>query len=162
MGCDLAYYKRLKKVINFNPRTHVGCDPDISFPGVKLASISIHAPTWGATTYNFAIPLCDRISIHAPTWGATHGQRGREHHPAISIHAPTWGATKPQISYSKRFLFQSTHPRGVRHEASANTALVSKFQSTHPRGVRQQSSDYSLLYPEFQSTHPRGVRLRKS
>ena len=34
--------------LNFNPRTHVGCDPDntLLWQGCK---ISIHAPTWGAT-----------------------------------------------------------------------------------------------------------------
>ena len=33
------------------------------------------------------------ISIHAPTWGATFGGRHRRKLAGISIHAPTWGAT---------------------------------------------------------------------
>ena len=33
--------------------------------------ISIHAPTWGATTKHNIMPSNNEISIHAPTWGAT-------------------------------------------------------------------------------------------
>ena len=33
---------------NFNPRTHVGCDPTLGDPH-NTHIISIHAPTWGAT-----------------------------------------------------------------------------------------------------------------
>ena len=56
--------------INFNPRTHVGCD-GTKFVEHCLYVISIHAPTWGATTINGITPISTRISIHAPTWGAT-------------------------------------------------------------------------------------------
>ena len=56
-------------------------------------------------------------------------------------------------------LFQSTHPRGVRHLPRKETCHHHKFQSTHPRGVRpiecKQCSHGCVL---FQSTHPRGVR----
>ena len=34
-------------------------------------SISIHAPTWGATGVHCAVWKRELISIHAPTWGAT-------------------------------------------------------------------------------------------
>ena len=33
---------------NFNPRTHVGCDPMVLIC-LLFVKISIHAPTWGAT-----------------------------------------------------------------------------------------------------------------
>ena len=33
------------------------------------------------------------ISIHAPTWGATSREGCRQKDFFISIHAPTWGAT---------------------------------------------------------------------
>ena len=35
------------------------------------------------------------------------------------------------------YLFQSTHPRGVRHSISSSHNIETEFQSTHPRGVRQ-------------------------
>ena len=56
---------------NFNPRTHVGCDVKVSNSGLTN-SISIHAPTWGATPRLEQLIKCEyMISIHAPTWGAT-------------------------------------------------------------------------------------------
>ena len=78
-------------------------------------------------------------------------------------------------------LFQSTHPRGVRHETTEGYPYKQIFQSTHPRGVRRIRASSvgdilcisihaptwgatyvyykGILYPHvFQSTHPRGVR----
>ena len=82
-------------------------------------TISIHAPTWGATfRYRTLIVLTSfqsthprgvrltsievkdvisHISIHAPTWGATCYICEPVAAKKISIHAPTWGAT--YISY---------------------------------------------------------------
>ena len=99
----------------------------------------------------------------------------------ISIHAPTWGATIKPPYPSKAFVFQSTHPRGVRLYIFGIFQLTTKFQSTHPRGVRLrfvssfvESISISIHAPTwgatfllplrhylgvFQSTHPRGVRL---
>ena len=37
--------------------------------------------------------------------------------------------------------------------------IISKFQSTHPRGVRHEYCVENVHGVEFQSTHPRGVRL---
>ena len=38
------------------------------------------------------------VSIHAPAWGATdHGHGLRERHQTVSIHAPAWGATMPGL-----------------------------------------------------------------
>ena len=55
--------------------------------------ISIHAPTWGATSEPRATSSLIKISIHAPTWGATPELRHIDSSLSISIHAPTWGAT---------------------------------------------------------------------
>ena len=78
-------------------------------------TVSIHAPTWGATLH-ITLSLClqwfqsthphgvrlgrgrDRlrilcVSIHAPTWGATTISPSIPNNPSVSIHAPTWGAT---------------------------------------------------------------------
>ena len=100
----------------------------------------------------------------------------------VSIHAPTRGATSVSRRHSKRlFLFQSTHPRGVRQsvvggqsvgrrvsihaptrgatQREAVGEIAGKFQSTHPRGVRHAvGADAVPSYSWFQSTHPRGVR----
>ena len=77
---------------SFNPRTHMGCDLALQRVGVDAT-----------------------VSIHAPTWGATPSRRQTSERQAVSIHAPTWGATR-QRSRPKHYLkFQSTHPHGVRH-----------------------------------------------
>ena len=82
----------------------------------KSFVISIHAPTWGATSKDrlSLFRYCDfnprthvgcdyleptelkgfGISIHAPTWGATSLDNFQKELTNISIHAPTWGATK--------------------------------------------------------------------
>ena len=78
------------------------------------------------------------------------------------------------------YVFQSTHPRGVRPVNRSHSFRSSKFQSTHTRGVRHDDfaevvwqTKVSIHAPTrgatnqatmplnssmFQSTHPRGVR----
>ena len=71
VGCDLEDGQAPPRLpSHFNPRTHVGCDGD---EGIRTqgGGISIHAPTWGATTSSTPIGQSITISIHAPTWGAT-------------------------------------------------------------------------------------------
>ena len=92
VGCDFPTRAVLTSHTNFNPRTHVGCDAErMGF--VVPKSISIHAPTWGATRDGARLRGIMSISIHAPTWGAT------------------WIISVVQRQICK---FQSTHPRGVR------------------------------------------------
>ena len=70
----------------------MGCDDSKDRPPGQR-SISIHAPTWGATTDFYPFRAFKIISIHAPTWGATGDIWQRMADLGISIHAPTWGAT---------------------------------------------------------------------
>ena len=84
-------------------------------------TISIHAPTGGATTEpNIVANPPIVISIHAPTGGATLFQGLFRIFLIISIHAPTGGATisRYRLSYSSGF--QSTLPRGERQQKSSN------------------------------------------
>ena len=162
----------------FNPRTHVGCDSDHRSANTTF-SISIHAPTWGATSVaRLLLQIC-RISIHAPTWGATVRREQNIFNKYISIHAPTWGATPVYRKYIVPLKFQSTHPRGVRPQKfqmfqlknhfnprthvgcdikKIFKLLIILFQSTHPRGVRPSGMEQVPDDLIFQSTHPRGVR----
>ena len=75
----------------------MGCDrvADIL---VEIRFISIHAPQWGATGHGAQLVAADRISIHAPQWGATRC--------VVLASALSW-------------IFQSTHPSGVRLECHA-------------------------------------------
>ena len=77
---------------SFNPRTHSGCD---------LREVQ---------TYSYII-----VSIHAPTRGATRCISKGRVAIDVSIHAPTRGATTSSSSPRRgMWMFQSTHPLGVR------------------------------------------------
>ncbi len=100
----------------------------------------------------------------------------------VSIHAPAWGATcRPSDVASTGYRFQSTPPRGGRHEHSAVSRQSIEFQSTPPRGGRHAGADgqrrttpsfnprprvggddrsrqLAQRVDEFQSTPPRGGR----
>ena len=106
---------------------------------LKTADVSIHAPAWGATGYSAARQRHYCVSIHAPAWGATHAAKvlalkAASFNPRtrvgcddwndallgklspVSIHAPAWGATlSVNCDENGLPMFQSTHPRGVRH-----------------------------------------------
>ena len=132
-------YKEIKATSDkhFNPRTHVGCD-DVAPLTVELQDKfqSTHPRGVRPPTAE-AFFIAGGISIHAPTWGATYEFRQPPRWLFISIHAPTWGATLGTDGSASEFLFQSTHPRGVRLLNKRELTISQGFQSTHPRGVRQ-------------------------
>ena len=100
--------------IHFNPRSHEGGD-DLIRDIAPVTTISIHAPTRGATK-GFCCLACLLT---------------------ISIHAPTRGATLARISISPYPEFQSTLPRGERLVFTVIYVEVLRFQSTLPRGERR-------------------------
>ncbi len=126
---------------------------------VGRLSVSIHAPTRGATPDRGAVPCgrCVFQSTHphgvrrTVTSGprCTQGFNPRTHtgcddfyfpefaHLGVSIHAPTRGATYLNDNYEYGvYGFQSTHPHGVRHTLKRKIMSFIQFQSTHPHGVR--------------------------
>ena len=119
-GATLAHLQAQADQAYFNPRTRVGCDAPT---GCRRAgrAISIHAPAWGATTYSSIINPARTISIHAPAWGATwrpqiRNWQIRHFNPRTRVGCDVGivGTT------GSRFLFQSTHPRGVRLRISTS------------------------------------------
>ncbi len=131
---------------NFNPRTHVGCDVCQITHHFGVV-ISIHAPTWGATSVRGA--MCSLPTNFNPRTHVGCDARTvvRTWNNAISIHAPTWGATLSPLEATATERFQSTHPRGVRPTWSRKVCGIWRFQSTHPRGVRPQPCDYVEKLP---------------
>ena len=114
-GSDDTHQAKGHQCSCFNPRSHAGSDlGDAAF--LASSSVSIHAPTRGATFFAFVMQLEHLVSIHAPTRGATAmWQRlpsgmpsfnPRSHagsdweakskccEDGVSIHAPTRGATE--------------------------------------------------------------------
>ena len=113
--------------------------PALDYLSTSL-SISIHAPTWGATVLTRLFHSVKIISIHAPTWGATafacagdlaeryfnpRTHMGCDGTPkglfnqlnTISIHAPTWGATR---TYSANTAWQRISIHAPTWGATAN------------------------------------------
>ena len=82
---------------NFNPRSHEGSDTTWETEPMYYLSISIHAPTRGATRSEYELENRIPISIHAPTRGATHTEMCYSGGVGISIHAPTRGATPVRV-----------------------------------------------------------------
>ena len=120
----------------FNPRTREGCDP-VKRPLSGARTVSIHAPARGATQ-EWAVRLsrhqrfnprtregCDVFEPKIRRELKCFNPRTREGCDAIPL------ASVPA------FLFQSTHPRGVRRVVDPQSRQEAKFQSTHPRGVRR-------------------------
>ena len=187
----------------FNPRSHEGSDENRLVQSPTYHFISIHAPTRGATTQRKVLTTREIISIHAPTRGATllkwsifTRRRISIHAPTrgatvkifvvivnvvISIHAPTRGATVTVCFWLSHLKgFQSTLPRGERHnrvlgsppskdfnprshegsdeEQISLLDVDPLFQSTLPRGERPVWGLWERWLPEFQSTLPRGER----
>ena len=133
------------------------------FGMAKLPSISIHAPTWGATLFKILEPetwafqsthprgvrLGQMMSIKSliNKFQSTHprGVRlGERLHTvqrvAISIHAPTWGATALLSELNPAYRISIHAPTWG---ATLDIDIAKKsigFQSTHPRGVRPRRS----------------------
>ena len=103
--------------INFNPRTPVGCDDELSPASVttlrfqsthpsgvrhapladrvKAIEISIHAPQWGATTRYAHLRVAALFQSTHPSGVRLCCPWSLPRRSAISIHAPQWGATLP-------------------------------------------------------------------
>ena len=98
------------------------------------------------------------VSIHAPARGATGRNLTTMKNTYVSIHAPARGATEPLLYPPRSFMFQSTHPHGVRPPVTTPKPTSRAFQSTHPHGVRLGLALLLAGCDKFQSTHPHGVR----
>ena len=69
-GVRHSAYKSITLNISFNPRTHMGCDTKPFYLSFACLSVSIHAPTWGATTFGFFFYFCAMFQSTHP-----HGVR---------------------------------------------------------------------------------------
>ena len=91
-GCDSFKITIYIVYFSFNPRTHTGCDAVFPLSVANCFSVSIHAPTRGATR-------CRRNSVPYFQFQSTHPHGVRRYKKQIAAQAAT---------------FQSTHPHGVR------------------------------------------------
>ena len=77
---------------SFNPRTHEGCDGCVASPCRQLPFQSTH-PRGVRPLNSVNSTVLDSVSIHAPTRGATGSNLLKYFFLNVSIHAPTRGAT---------------------------------------------------------------------
>ena len=96
-GATKWLYPKMTFLDGFNPRTRVGCDARHgAYIGREMTLVSIHAPAWGATLPSAArFPISTRFNPRTRVGCDS----------SAIIMATSWG------------VFQSTHPRGVRHAA---------------------------------------------
>ena len=101
-------------ILHFNPRSHERSDFEQWYVSNGF-SISIHAPTRGATNMSVQIICIVLFQSTLPRderqwWGVVCTST-----IYISIHAPTRGATLEWILILLNYIFQSTLPREERH-----------------------------------------------
>ena len=99
------------------------------------------------------------VSTHAPARGATHIGWLFEGTWVVSTHAPARGATFARLLSFSRYLFQPTHPHGVRHNDDKSRSRPGVVSTHAPaRGATPQGLP-RYTPGMFQPTHPHGVRL---
>ena len=118
-------------LVYFNPRSHEGSDISSLPAAILVSSISIHAPTRGATGCPYSYGCISCISIHAPTRGATSGL--------------LYTATRNQA-------FQSTLPRGERPCSTPHVAIGSNF---NPRSHEGSDGEHRLQLHKRDNFNPR-------
>ena len=176
LGIDLGH-------VDFNPRSYKRSDGSTQIP-FQRESISIHAPTRGATVAAATARNMVLISIHAPTRGATSYpatrgsrilfqstllQEERQAHSQsydawirISIHAPTRGATDPSSLVAQAFAISIHAPtRGATGYPDPTPCEAENF---NPRSYkRSDGSTYCVhVYGNgFQSTLLQEERQQK-
>ena len=166
-------------ISSFNPRTHMGCDARTGVYDTGL-SVSIHAPTWGATRCMYTIITYRQFQSTHP-----HGVRQRyiyniyvyfvfqSTHPhgvrrvvassiadegGVSIHAPTWGATWCARAAQCKGLVSIHAPTWGATDHDVVTPKYLQVSIHAPTwGATLSALAYSLQ-ALFQSTHPHGVR----
>ena len=147
------------RVIGFNPRAHAGRDVRKKAHGDYSPMFQSTRPRGARLRQPNHNEVNQMVSIHAPTRGAT--PTGRWDAGANRFNPRAHAGRDLTISQDscKVSKFQSTRPRGARHQSTETISPSWSFQSTRPRGARQ-ALRYMLDHKdEFQSTRPRGARL---
>ena len=182
-GATIHFQRFAGHLVDFNPRTPVGCDR-IECVASVTQKISIHAPQWGATMRTMQMNRMHQFQSTHPSgvrppaeWTSISGL-------PISIHAPQWGATNQTaasglciFNFNPRTpvgcdldfhgipvrltYFNPRTPVGCDGICLTEITSIIEFQSTHPSGVRLPALPGRGLFHVFQSTHPSGVRLQR-
>ena len=138
------------------PRGERQCDEDSSN---FFHSFQSTLPRGERLRLRYDIRNSHSISIHAPTWGATFLDIAGMFEGLISIHAPTWGATYPLTA--TLVTVEDFNPRSHVGSDTPTLPVISNHCYFNPRshvGSDRQSNRYAAVRYVFQSTLPRGER----
>ena len=133
----------LMKIIDFNPRSRVGNDAFVNGTNALLV-ISIHVPAWGTTLRVFRTSHANPISIHVPAWGTTKFdilqiRLAKDFNPRSRVGNDFHWL---QLTFYQ-FQFQSTFPRGERHQSLCRLWLSVTISIHVPAwGTTFNSMDY--------------------
>ena len=128
MGSDSNQYLPLSLHYRFNPRSRVGSDWKRFIETMINLCVSIHAPAWEATSFDRTDLEKQQVSIHAPAWEATQPDIvsqgfGISFNPRSRVGSDLDGA----IAGIQRSMFQSTLPRGKRHQHRIKAGTENSF-----------------------------------
>ena len=108
---------------DFNPRSHERSDNIDNQPNQQHTNFNPRSHE-RSDLINLTINIAASISIHAPTRGATMCFVSALFPLQISIHAPTRGATHSQLHFLLAFVFQSTLPREERQQYCTKNLFI--------------------------------------
>ena len=143
----------------FNPRTHVGCDLR-GLRNPEPESISIHAPTWGATdNAHTKAELWDfnpRTHVGCDFAPAVADQQEEDFNPRTHV-----GCDTVRISRRSRQIYFNprTHVGCDGHQGLLLPDTAISIHAPTWGATRMWGNNEGNL--QFQSTHPRGVRHAK-
>ena len=134
------YYQPLLQY--FNPRSYKRSDADNSLLLSLISTISIHAPTRGATQRKKIALANGFISIHAPTRGATFSRHKLLHY---TIFQSTLLQEERQYANEWYEYFGDFNPRSYKRSDSVGETNTSIKQNFNPRSYKR-SDNYLISY----------------
>ena len=121
--------------ICFNSRAHVGRDVKARLNAGDL-TVSIHAPTWGATALIVAVDQFREFQFTRPRGARRDLCRNRRKNCRFNSRAHVGRDTPPPPNW-RNLTFQFTRPRGARPSDDRSILRDIRFQFTRPRGARR-------------------------
>ena len=110
------------------------------------ATVSIHAPTRGATDGRWSSWQRPLVSIHAPTRGATTCAHRGNRRDAVSIHAPTRGATPRWLRSHGHLL--GFNPRPYERGDGKNKQRLDEYWTFQSTPLREGRHRNHTRYPK--------------
>ena len=141
-GATVPDARRRVRVVGFNPRTRVGCDRRLRSLSAMPGWFQSTHPRGVRKHFSY---MASRTFVQ---FQSTHPRGVRPARPprtwcrcAVSIHAPAWGATpRPSCLSMRPRCFNPRTRVGCDRSRRPASGPGRRFQSTHPRGVRPQAT----------------------